>query len=86
MTELLTELGSRCNKPEALLDETVILRLKLMQRDTGRSISELWRDPTGLIHHQEEKLNICCLSLGKAEPTARPGVWGSPWHPGTGCV
>lgn len=85
MNGVLTELGSRGNEPETLLDETVILRLKLMQRDT-RSISELWRDPTGLIHHQEEKLNTCCLSLGKAEPTVRPGVWGSPWHPGTGGV
>lgn len=86
MTGLLTKLSRSYNEPQKLL-ETVILRLKLMQRET-QSISELhWRNSRGLIHHQEEKLNTCCLSLGKEEPTARP------WGPGValaprewGCV
>lgn len=75
MTGLLAELSRGYNEPQKLL-ETVILRLKLMQRET-QSISELlWRNSRGLIHHQEEKLNTCRLSLGKEEPTARP------WGPG----
>lgn len=86
MTGLLAELSRSYKEPQKLL-ETVILRLKLTHKET-QSISELhWRNSRGLIHHQEEKLNTCCLSLGKEEPTVRP------WGPGValaprewGCV